>query len=257
VELRVLGPFAVILDDGSRLSPARRERQLAALLLLRAGQPCGREMLVRALWPDRPPARPAAALSVCVSRARRALGPPGLITTVPGGYRADPPPGSLDLDLYLRLRRAAARAAARRELDEASRILREALDWWGDPPLADLPDAPEVAADAGRLLDMRAQDELTLTDIRLRLGLHEQVLPELQARVIADPSCERAWEHLVLALSRAGRRPEALAAWGRARDALTAPGEGLQAMLGALIGGQALEPARRPPPASWPALPSV
>jgi DNA-binding SARP family transcriptional activator len=249
VELRVLGPFAVTLDDGRRPRLARRERQLAVVLLLRAGQPCGREMLARALWPDTPPARPATALSVCVSRARRALRTPGLIATVPGAYQAHPPPGSLDLDRYLRLRRAAARAVPR----EAGRLLREALECWGDPPLADVPDAPEIAADAARLLDMRSQDELTLTDIRLRLGLHEQVLPELQARVVADPSCERAWEHLVLALSRAGRRPEALAAWGRAREALTAPGEGLQAMLEALLAGQPLEPARRALAAPWPA----
>jgi DNA-binding SARP family transcriptional activator len=235
----------VILDgQEARLRP--RELELAGVLLLYAGQPCSRDMLTGALWPGTPPAHPVNALNVCVSRARRALGDRNFIVTLDGAYQASPPPGSLDLDRYFRHRGEAARAAGRGDLRDAGRALRQAMRCWGARPFDGLPPAPGIRAEAGRLLAQQRVDRLVMADICLALGLHEQALPRLHAEVIASPASERSWELLVLALSRCGRHPEALAAWSRAREALGSPGSRLRAMLDALLSGRPLPGALSP-----------
>lgn len=250
LDLRILGPSVGIYFPGGRPAPLRpRERDLAGVLLLRARHPCSGSSLVRALWPERPPRHPGAALRVCVSRTRAALAGHDFITTVPGGYRADPPDAALDLDRYLALREESGRASARRRPREAVRLLKQALDCWpgSGPGAGGLPAGPATAAELSRIRAMRRQDEFTLADTCLHLGLHEQVLPVLHARVIADPASERSWVQLVTALSRSGRQSEALAAWSRARQSVPGPGNLLQEILEPLAAGRPVPAPRRRP----------
>jgi hypothetical protein len=124
----------------------------------------------------------------------------------------------------------------------AAASFRRALSCWRDPPPADLPHAPEFAGEVALLLEQRQQAILDLTDIELQLGLHDRILPALHTRVVAGPSCERSWEQFVRALSQSGRRTEALAACGRAWEALNdahgpiAGQEALQTLYGIVEG---------------------
>src|SRR5947199_9048706 len=56
------------------------------MLLTRRGEFVPRDTVTVALWPQRPPADPAANLRVLVNLARRAFGDPALLLTRPGGY---------------------------------------------------------------------------------------------------------------------------------------------------------------------------
>ncbi len=240
VDFRILGPLEVISDDGTKAKVPPRERAFLAVLLLFAGVPCSREMLVRVLWGDSAPADPAAALRVCASRARRALGPANCVTTLDGGFRADPAPGELDLARFRSLLSEADTAGGRGDMANAASALERALACWAYPPLADLPDSPEVAAERARLLGQRRLAELALTDTLLALGQHERIVADLHAMVVAYPLSERAWAQLMVALHLCGRRSEALAAYAKARSALRPPRGGdprgeLQAVLSMVL----------------------
>ena len=63
--------------EGRHVTPDLRGRQgrvLLAYLVLNRGRPVSRDELIAAIWPDAPPADPAAALRTQLSRLRSALG---------------------------------------------------------------------------------------------------------------------------------------------------------------------------------------
>jgi DNA-binding SARP family transcriptional activator len=260
VDYRILGPLEIMSDDGLPVTPrGRRERALVAVLLLYAGSPCRRDLLVRALWGYEPPADPATALRVCVCRARSAVGQGLHLVTLDGAYRADPPPGGLDLARFRDLLAEAGSKGRHGDLPCAMAALQLALACWRQPPLADIPDVPEVASERACLLEQRRLAELALADVLLTLGQHERIVPDLHARVVADPLSVRAWTQLMLALNRCGRRSEALAAYARARHALrehpAAQAGELQAVLAVVLEDQPPGGAASLPiPIQWPGL---
>ena len=241
MDWRVLGPLEVVFDDGGLAVVPRRERALVAVLLVSAWSPVSRDTVARALWDDRPPADIAAQLRVCLCRARSALGPAGrCLTARQGAYLADPVAEDLDLARFRELRASADRLARTGALRQASLALREALACWRDPPLADLPDTPELTAERDRLLAQRQAAVLDLTDLLLELGEHQRVVADLNARVVADPQCQHSWAQFMLALYRCGRKGDALAAYTKATAALRpphgyGPGPELQAMLHGIL----------------------
>ena len=264
MEYTVLAPLQVVRDDGSLAVFGRRERGLVAVLLVFAGEPCTRDMLVHAIWGARLPANPAGALHTYLCRAREAMGPGSCLRTLDGGaIRAEPGPEDLDVTRLLHLRATAARRLEHGHLRAASEAFQQALacwrnpplpdlrleqfPWacWRNPPLPDLPDAPEVAAQRTRLLKERELAWLTLADILLALGDHDRLLPHLHARVVAEPLCERSWAQLMLGLHQSGRSGEALAAYSKARGEIVRalgaePGAELQRLRDLVLAGQAV-----------------
>ena len=250
MEFRILGPTEAVSDEGLVMPLHRPPRALLSVLLLFAGSPCSRDLLVRALWDDRQPGDPGAALRVSVSRLRRALGPADCVTTVAGGYQADPPGGSVDLGRFRDLHSQSEAATAAGDLRSAAAALERALALWRYPPLIDMPDAPEIAAETACLLELRRLAEYDLADLLLDLGDHERIVADMRGRVVADPRSERAWAQLMLALHRCGRRGEALNAYAKATKALAAdngarPGADLQEILRVVLEGGDLPLARR------------
>jgi DNA-binding SARP family transcriptional activator len=259
LKYQVLGPLKVVRDDGVSPHMSRKQREFLAVLLVFCGEPCSRDMLVRTLWGDRPPANPAAAVHTCLCRVRQALGQPAtascLRTLDDGALLAAPRPQDLDLARFLQLYDAGMRQLGQGRLRPASETLEQALGCWRDPPLADLPDSPgsrEVAARRDRLLQRRDAAWRVLADILLGLGQHDRILPELYERVVADPLREHSWAQLMLALHQGGRGGEALAAYSRARAELvrslgTEPGPELQQLRDWVLAGPAAMI-----PAQWP-----
>ena len=98
VEVRLMGRFAVVCD-GREVDEAafqgRKVRTLLRVLASRQGRFVANDVLAEAVWPQQPPASPAANLQVLVNRARRAVGRAELIRTGPGGYALAGPPECL------------------------------------------------------------------------------------------------------------------------------------------------------------------
>ncbi len=255
VEFRILGPLEIISSDGDPVRIAKpRVRELLAVLLLRAGRPCSHGMLAETLWGDgRLPRDPATAVRVYAYRARQALGRDcECLATLPDAYRIDPGEGELDLHRFQGFTAAGERALALGRPRQACDAFSAALGLWREPPLADLPAAPEIEAEVARLLEQRRAVESDLADARLALGHHQQILPDLRKAVTLDPLCERSWAQLVLASYRSRGRAAALAVYSEARGALLAelgvkPGRELQVLLRGVL---AENPGLAPRPAA-------
>src|SRR3954451_15647013 len=74
--IELCGPLVVEVA-GRRLDaalPGRQGRLLFAYLVLHRQRPVTRDELIALLWPERPPADPAATLTAVLAKLRRALG---------------------------------------------------------------------------------------------------------------------------------------------------------------------------------------
>jgi tetratricopeptide (TPR) repeat protein len=136
-----------------------------------------------------------------------------------GGYSLAVDPTRIDAHSFERLV-----AQARREADEgapeaASATFDRALALWRGHVLADLHHQPDPAA-ATRLEQMRLAAVEERVDIDLALGRHVDLAPELEVLTEAHPFRERLWGQLIVALYRAGRQGDALAAYQRVRATL-------------------------------------
>ncbi|MGY1638911.1 AfsR/SARP family transcriptional regulator [Geodermatophilus sp. SYSU D00742] len=225
MEIRVLGPIEVVVDGRVRSVPGAGERELLALLALSAGRVVGVPTLVEALWGETLPVSPGNALQVRVSRLRRALAaagaPDALVVTRPPGYLLDVDRDRVDA-LRFTDRVAAARATADTDPAAATHRYREALALWRGPALAEFTDAVWAGPETVRLTELQLAAREELVDQELAAGHHTDVLGELEALVAAHPLRERLHGRLMLALYRAGRQADALAAYQRARDVLDA-----------------------------------
>jgi L-glyceraldehyde 3-phosphate reductase len=217
MRFNILGPLEITADDGSPVPVSRRlHRCILATLLLNAGHPCASADLIAALWSEDQPATPEVSLRSCVYGVRKLLPDASRLRTHPSGYLLEVRPGELDLAEFDDLARRGREALDRGDPRTAAGLLATALGLWTEPPLADVP----VAIDRERLLDHRQAARDALTDARLALGQHRQVLAELRSSVAEQPLREHAWAQLITALYRCGARAEALTAFGEVRIAL-------------------------------------
>jgi DNA-binding SARP family transcriptional activator len=263
VEFRILGPLEAV--EAGRPVPlgGAKQRALLAVLLLEANRPVSSDRLVDALWGESPPGTPHHAVQVYVSQLRKALGGEAIVTRPPG-YVVPVEPDALDLHRFERLVERGRGALAGGDADAASRTLREALDLWRGPPLADFAFEAWAQGAIARLEELRLVAVEDRIEADLALGRHAELVGELEAIVRAHPLRERPRGQLMLALYRAGRQAEALAAYQDARRALVEelgidPGPALQRLERAILTQdesldvQRAEAARSPAPAAAPA----
>jgi predicted ATPase/DNA-binding SARP family transcriptional activator len=205
VEFRILGPLEVV-NHGQPLPLGRgRQRALLALLLLHANRTISSDLLIDALWGEKPPPTAIAVLQNYVAKLRRTLGPDALVTRA-GGYllRVDPE----DVD------------AARFERLVGDRRFHDALALWRGPALADFAYEQFAHAETSRLEELRLNALEERIDADLASGRHGEVVAELEALVREHPLRERFRAQLMLALYRSGRQADALEACRDARRAL-------------------------------------
>jgi DNA-binding SARP family transcriptional activator len=214
LDFRILGPLEVS-DAGLPVElPGQRQRALLSALLVRANQVVPTERLIDDLWGAVPPRTARTSLHNAAGELRRALGT-ALVTRAPG-YVLEIDPEQVDAIRFERAL-AAARAA---EPAERAQILREALDLWRGPALADVAYESFAEHEAARLEELKLVGKEELIDAEIELGRHDAVIGELEALVRQNPLRERLRGQQLLALYRAGRQAEALAAYQDARRAL-------------------------------------
>jgi predicted ATPase/DNA-binding SARP family transcriptional activator len=213
----MLGPLEVragengaVLDVGGA-----RLRALLIMLALRPGQLVTASQLIDGLWADSLPADPGNALQALVSRLRRAL-PQAELTSLPAGYL-------LTLEITDIGRFEALAATGRRQLRDsdpavAAGTLRQALNLWRGPALAEVADT-----DWGQAVIVRL-DELRLAALQDRiaadLSLGKSQTAELEGLVAEYPTREPLAGLLMRALRADGRRGEALEVFERTRKRL-------------------------------------
>jgi DNA-binding SARP family transcriptional activator len=211
---RVLGPLEVTGPRGPVAVSGERQRRLLALLLVNTGQVVAADVLVEALFGDRLPANPAAALHSQVARLRRVLGD-GVIASAHQGYALRVEPGALDAASFEELV-----ADARRDPHDGPERLGEALGLWRGPAYGEFAELEAVRFEAVRLDELR----LAVTEERFEAlaagGRATAAIGEIEAFVAAHPLRERARAALMRALYAGGRHADALRHYAAYREHL-------------------------------------
>ncbi len=136
--------------------------------------------------------------------------------------------------------------------------MRRALELWRGPALADVADERFAQPEIARLDDLRLTALSERIEADVAAGRHAEVAGELEALVQQYPLRERLRGQLMLALYRAGRQADALAAYRDAHQALVEglgiePSPDLRALEAAILRQEVPEPAATPaPPAERP-----
>jgi predicted ATPase/DNA-binding SARP family transcriptional activator len=211
--LRVEGPHREVRIGGTR------RRGVLLRLLASPGRPVPVDVLAEDVWDGDPPTAAASTLQSHVSALRQAVGP-GRLGFGEGGYRLAVGPGELD-SLMFEADVATGRAAiSAGDFGSAADSLDRALARWRGEAFADVAGASWSVLVAGHLDEMRKLAVEEALEAHLASGHHHEVCGLAGEAVAAEPLRERRWAALMLALYRAGRQADAVAAYRRLRATL-------------------------------------
>jgi len=225
----LLGPLEV-LRDGARVPiGAARQRTLLAALLVHANEVVDTDQLIDYLWDAHPPATARNTLQSLVLRLRQVLEPGHdgkrgdwrVVEARRPGYMIGATAQTLDVLRFGALTSHGRAALAEGRAEAAANVLREGLELWRGPALADVGERlrSEVVP---RLNEQRLSALEARVDADLALGRHAELVGELRTLVAAHPLHERVHGQLMRALQRSGRRAEALDAYRTMRQVLVA-----------------------------------
>ncbi|MFD8141646.1 BTAD domain-containing putative transcriptional regulator [Streptomyces sp. NPDC059708] len=216
----MLGPLTVTVGGRAVALGGARQRTVLGLLLLNAGRIVPVDTLVDVVWHDSPPATARTQIAIVIAALRKALKAEGVdeevIATGHPGYVLRVDGHALDGLTFTGLVAEAETATREHRPADAARAYGEALGLWRGPALAGVT-GRAVEAEAARWDEVRVNVHEALTDVRLELGQHQLLLPQLAAAVREHPLRERARHQLILAQYRSGRRAEAMESFREAR----------------------------------------
>ena len=218
MEFRLLGPLEAV-DGATRLTLGpRKPRALLARLLLDANRTVSVKRLVDDLWGDDVPESAVKMVHVYVSQLRKVL-PAGVLRTQAPGYLVEVEPEALDVSRFSRMRVEGRGALEAGDATGAAALLSEALALWRGPALAEFSE-PFARVEGAHLEELRLGCLEDRIEADLARGRHADVVGEVDALARHHPLRERLHRQLILALYRAGRQAEALAAYDRFRGTL-------------------------------------
>ena len=194
IELRVLGSLEVVDEDGPVELGAPKQRALLAVLVVHRGEVVSSDRLIDEIWGERPPASANKIVQGYVSNLRKVLGQSVLVTQA-RGYALRIARGQLDVDRFEQLASAGRQALADGDARTAAGALREALQIWRGPPLADFAYEAFAQSTIARWDEARLAALEERIDAELMLGEHNRVVGELEALMIEQPTRERlVWQ---------------------------------------------------------------
>lgn len=215
VELGVLGPLQVRQFGLPVAIPGAKPRAILTMLGLYGGAVVPGDALVDLLWGSDPPRTAAKALQTHISALRRALGD-GFVLTQGAGWTLST--AEIDAIRYTTVAGQGREAMAVGDASQAVGHFGEALKLWRGAP--ELPDGRRGATERTRWVEGHAALIEDRADALLATGRAAELIGELEAAIADAPLRERRWAQLMLALYRAGRQGEALAAYQRVRSLL-------------------------------------
>ncbi|MER6518567.1 AfsR/SARP family transcriptional regulator [Streptomyces sp. NPDC060334] len=230
MEISVLGPLDAE-SAGVRILPsAGKQRQLLALLALHANRGLPVSTLMEEIWEGDPPRSAASTLQTYILHLRRlisgSLGDPSgvaakeILVYRHGGYQLRMLPGMVDAIEYDRLAAVGQAAFTAGDDEAAVAALRRALALWQGPALADVRTGSLLELERVRLEESRLGILERRIDIEMGMGLHAELLPELTVLTLRHSLHEGLHALRMVALCRAGRPSEALAAFTTLRTRL-------------------------------------
>jgi DNA-binding SARP family transcriptional activator/ABC-type glycerol-3-phosphate transport system substrate-binding protein len=218
MEIQVLGPLEVRVAGHPIALGGHRQRSVLLGLVLHVGVAVSADRLIHLVWPDAPPPSARKSLQTYVARLRTVLGDEAIVSA-PGGYLLRSEAVEIDACRFETLAEEGRRHLAA-DPEAAWDVFGAALALWRGVPASDL----EVDGDLGRYVGRLVDARLAVLEDRFEAGLatgrHAALVGELSAMVDAHPLRERLWEQLLVALYRAGRQAEALAAYSGCRELL-------------------------------------
>ncbi|MFI6096260.1 BTAD domain-containing putative transcriptional regulator [Lentzea sp. NPDC051213] len=232
-----------------------RQRAVFAVLADQVNRVVPRSELIDALW-EESPANVAGSLYTYISALRRALepnresrAPSGFLESRGTGYLLRIPADGVDVARFESLRDRATGLLVAEAYADALRVLDEALDLWHGEAFDGIP-GPYAAGRRTGLAERRLAARELRAEALLGLGAHADVIVELTGLARAHPHRERIRRLLMDALSRDGRRAEALDVYQDTRRLLVEafgvePGPALQQLHQRIL---ADAPAPRPEP---------
>ena len=211
VRIELLGPLRII-NDGTELDlGGPRQRRVLATLLATMPDHVSVDRLIDEVWGDEPPATASHVVRTYISNLRGILG--DRIASSGTRYGLDISNDDSDAaELAIGLRRARELL----EVDPAAAfdLLDQVTPLWRGRPFDGLgDDAMSLRAKSAELEEMHLQAVETRIEAALRLGRHDEIMPELARLVEKHALRERLTAQLMLALYRSGRQAEALRAY--------------------------------------------
>jgi DNA-binding SARP family transcriptional activator/Tfp pilus assembly protein PilF len=216
-QVRLLGPVDVTVDGAPQPVAGLRRKSVLAVLGLHAGTIVSADRLIDLVWGEQSPSTAPNTLQRHVSYLRRAFGPTAAIVARSPGYLLDIAVDATDVDVAQRLIRQGMESA---EPMTSASHLRAAVALWRGQPLLDVAGLAWLEEQADRLAQLRLTAVEALVEARLALGEHVALVPELEQLAQEHPFREHLHEQLMVALYRAGRQADALAAYQRLRRTL-------------------------------------
>jgi DNA-binding SARP family transcriptional activator len=227
LRLQILGPLRAWRGDVELDLGPRQQAALLAMLLARAGRPISRDGLIELIWGDESPQSAVNVIYKYVGVLRRLL-EPDLPARVSGshlrrsgdGYLFDARGSELDVITFQRHADGARQALGEQRDQVALERFVDALTLWhgaaGEGVGVGLLAAPAFVTLNGQFFTAC----VAASELAVRLGQPERVLPALQLASSMAPLDEVVHAAWVTALGAAGRRAEALATMQAMRERL-------------------------------------
>lgn len=216
-EICLLGPLELRRGGQPVRLGGAHARTLLALLSLYRGTVVSVDRIVDGLWGESPPPTARHMVEVYVSKLRKVLGADVVVTRRPG-YLLAVDPESVDVARFERLLAEGRDALGEADWTVAAARLENGLSLWRGPALADFAYEPFAQTEIARLEELRLLAEEEWLEADLELGKGAELVAKLEELIAAAPFRERFRAQLVLALYRAGRQADALAAYRSARE---------------------------------------
>jgi DNA-binding SARP family transcriptional activator/Flp pilus assembly protein TadD len=217
MQVRLLGPVDVVVGGIPRPVSGSRRKAVLAALAVEPGEVVSTDRLIHVVWGDAPPATAGNTLQSHISHLRRVLGDRAAILARPPGYVLNIADEATDVQAAERLIRQGTQSTDPRQ-GEAR--LTAAVDLWRGRSLADVTDLAWFHDHAQRLDHLLLRATQGLIEVRMALGQHSQLIPEIEGLRRQNPLHEQIHGLLILALYRAGRQADAVAAYQALRHTL-------------------------------------
>ncbi|MFG2295502.1 BTAD domain-containing putative transcriptional regulator [Streptomyces sp. NPDC048603] len=243
LSFKVLGPLEVAADETAIPLGGARQRTILALLLLAPGRVVPVDTMVETVWNSSPPTTARTQVAICVAALRKIFKGAGIddevIVTAHPGYLLKTDRHRVDTLEFAALVQTAEQHARDGRLQEAAHHYAQALALWRGPAFSGV-GGQVIDDETDRLEEHRLNAYDDSTRVHLELGQHQELIPELIAKVREHPLRERLRHHLMLAQYRSGRRADAMESFREARRHLIdelgiEPGPDLQELHDAIL----------------------